>query len=188
MKSLLHTIRKELSYSPEIEPSLERRLFRLLCLNITFNTIFLLIPANYLQNLPLMVNATLALLGCGSLILYRAAHRGNHYNNTLLAMLLATINVIWFFNGGSDGSVPYFFFPICMYPLIIFHGKKRWATLAAIIVNGCVLIWLSYRYPWLVSTYESPSARAADLMIGIVISAFACVMVLWVVLSTYLSA
>ncbi len=185
MKNLLHIIRKELSFSPEIEPSLERRLFRLLCLTITFIT-FLLIPANYLQNLPLMVNATLALLGCGSLILYRVALGGNHYNNTLLAMLLATINVIWFFNGGSDGSVAYFIFPICMYPLIIFRGKKRWTILAAIIVNGCVLIWLSYRYPWLVSAYESPSARAVDLMIGLVISALACIMVLWVVLSTYL--
>ena len=185
MKNILHTIRKELSFSPEIEPSLERRLFRLICLTITFIT-FLLIPANYLQNLPLMVNVTLALLGCGSLILYRAALRGNHCNNTLLALLLATINVIWFFNGGSDGSVPYFFFPICMYPLIIFRGKKRWTTLAAIIVNGCVLIWLSYRYPWLITAYKSPAARAVDLMIGIVISALACIMVLWTVLGTYL--
>ena len=135
-----------------------------------------------------MVNATLALLGCGSFFLYRVALGGNHYNNTLLAMLLVTINVIWFFNGGSDGSVPYFIFPICMYPLIIFRGKKRWTTLAAIIVNGCVLIWLSNRYPWLITAYESHAARAVDLMIGIVTSALACVMVLWAVLSAYLSA
>jgi PAS domain S-box-containing protein len=186
MNNLLHTIRKEFSFSQEIEPSLERRLFRLLCLTITFITFFLLIPSNFIQKLPLTVNATLAFLGCGSIILYRAAIRGNHYNKALLAMLLATINVTWCSIGGSDGCVPYFFFPICLFPLIILHGKNRWATLVAIIVNGCVLIWLSYRYPWLVTTFKSPFDRIIDLMIGLVISACACIMVFCVVLSTYL--
>ena len=184
MNYLLHIIRKDFSLSGEIKPTPEHRMFQLLCLTITFTTFILLIPANYLQNLPLMVNTPLAILGCGSLILYQAALSGNHFNMTLLAMLLATINATWFFNGGNDGSVPYFFFPICMYPLIIFSGKKRWTTLAAIIVNACVLIWLPYRYPWLATTYKSPFDRPVGLMIVCVISALACVMVLWVILNS----
>lgn len=183
---LLQAIRTEYSFAPENDPGLERRLFRLICLTITFLVYIVLIPANFFQNISPMVNVPIAILGGASFAMYRASVRGSHNNKTLLVMLLLTVNSCWFLNGGNDGSVPYFFFPICMYPLIVFRYWKRWITVAGIVANGCLLIVLSYRFPWLVTPYNSSFDRTADLITGMTTSSLSIILVLWVVLSTYL--
>jgi PAS domain S-box-containing protein len=183
---LLQAIRTEYSFAPEHDPGLERRLFRLICLTISLLVFIVLIPANFFQDLSPMVNVPIAILGVASFAMYRASVRGSHNNKTMLVMLLLTVNSCWFLNGGNDGSVPYFFFPICMYPLIVFRHWKRWATVAGIVANSCLMIVLSYRFPWLVTPYNSSFDRTADLIVGMTVGSLSIILVLWVVLSTYL--
>jgi PAS domain S-box-containing protein len=183
---LLQAIRTEYSFAPDHDPDLERRLFRLISLTISLLAFVVLIPANFLQNISPIVNVPVAILGAASFAFYRASVRGSHNNKTMLVMLLFTVNSSWFLNGGNDGCVPYFFFPICMYPLIVFRGWKRWVIVAGIVANGCLLIVLSYRFPWLVTPYKSSFDRTADLITGMTISSLSIILVLWVVLRTYL--
>jgi len=183
---LLQEIRTEYSFAPEYDPDLERRLFRLICLTISLLVFIVLIPANFLQNISPVVNIPIAILGGVSFVLYRASVQGKHNSKTLLVILLLTVNSSWFLNGGNDGSVPYFFFPICMYPLIVFRNRKRWITIVGIVTDGCLLIVLSYRFPWLVTPYKNSFDRTADLITGMTISSLSIILVLWVVLSTYL--
>ncbi len=184
--NVTHEILSEYSFSPERDPGLERRLFRIICLTLSLLIFFVLIPANVLQGIPHMVNAPIALFGGVSLTLYRAARKGNNHVWTLLVIMLATINITWFLNGGNDGSVPYFLPPVCMYPLIIFRGWKRWLVTTAIVANGCLLIALSHAFPWLVIPYISAFARTMDLIVGMIIGSLSIILVLWVVLNTYL--
>jgi len=184
--NLVHEILSEYSFSPDHDPGLDRRLFRLICLTLSLLIFFVLIPANVLQDIPHLVNVPIALFGGVSLALYRAARRGSNHVWSLLATMLATINISWFLNGGNDGSVPYFLPPVCMYPLIVFRGWKRWLVTMAIVADGCLLIALSHACPWLVMPYNSAFARTLDLMVGVVIGSLAIILVLWVVLNTYL--
>ncbi len=183
---LLQAIRTEYSFAPEHDPDLERRLFRLISLTISLLAFIVLIPATFFQNISPIVNLPIAILGAASFALYRASVRGRQNNKTMLVMLLFTVNSSWFLNGGNDGSVPYFFFPICMYPLLVFRDWKRWVNLVGIVANGCLLIVLSYRFPWLVTPYKSSFDRTADLITGMTISSLAIILVIWVVLRTYL--
>ncbi len=183
---LTNEIRSEYSFSPEHDPGLERRLFRLVCLTLSLLIFFVLIPANVLQGFPHLVNVPIALFGGVSFVLYLAARKGKNHVWILLVMMLATINVTWFLNGGNEGSVPYFVPPVCMYPLIVFRGWKRWLVVTAMVANGCLLIALSHACPWLVIPYESAFARILDLMVGVIVGSLSVILVLWVVLATYL--
>jgi diguanylate cyclase (GGDEF)-like protein/PAS domain S-box-containing protein len=183
---LMNEIRSEYSFAQEHDPDLERHIFRLTCLTISLLVFLVLIPTNLLQGISYLVNIPIALCGGVSFALYRAAQRGSHNVNILLVMMLGTINATWFFNGGNDGSVPYFIFPICMYPLIVFQGWKRWLILTGIVANSCMLIALSYRYPWIVTPYRSGFDRTADLMVGMISCSLSIALAVWVVLNTYM--
>lgn len=185
LMKLVHEIRAEYTFAPEQDSGLERRLFRLISLTISLLMFFVLIPANFIQGIFPLVNIPIALLGGVSFFLYRAARKGSHHTKTLLVTLLATINVAWFLNGGNDGSVSYFIFSVCMYPLIVFSNRKRWLIMMGIVANGCALLVISQCYPWLVTPYGSASDRTADLVVGMIVGSLAIILVLWVVLCTY---
>jgi diguanylate cyclase (GGDEF)-like protein/PAS domain S-box-containing protein len=183
---LMHEIRSEYAFAPEHNPGLERHIFRLSCLTISLLAFLVLIPANLLQDISYLASVPIALCGGVAFALYRAAQRGRHNVNTMLVMILATLNATWFLNGGTDGSVPYFIFPICMYPLILYHGWKRYLILTGIVANGCILIALSYRYPWIVTPYRSGFDRTTDLMVGMITCSLFIILAAWVVLTTYM--
>ncbi|HTP65526.1 MAG TPA: ATP-binding protein [Geobacteraceae bacterium] len=182
---VLEKLRAEYSFAPDHSPELKYRLFRLISLTISLLVIFVLIPANLLQNLPLIVNVPLVMLGFVCFALYRAAVRGMYTEYPMLVVLLVTVNSTWFLNGGIDGSVSFFFLSICMYPILFFRGWKRWITVGGIVANCSLLMVFSYRFPQFVIPYKSSFDRVSDQITGVTISSLAVILVLWVVLKTY---
>src|SRR5512136_2971011 len=111
---LINEIRSEYALAPEHDPGLERHIFRLTTLIISLLSFLILIPSNLLQDIPYLASVPIALCGGVSFALYLAARKGNNHENALLVVILGTLNATWFLNGGSEGSVPYFFFPVCI--------------------------------------------------------------------------
>jgi len=183
---LMNEIRSEYAFAPEYDSGLERHIFRLTTLTISLLVFLILIPANLLQDISYLVNVPIALCGGVSFALYLAARKGRNHVNPMLIVILGTLNATWFLNGGSEGSVPYFFFPACMYPLFFYHGRKRVLILTGIIANACMLIALPSRYLLVVIPYSSDIYRTVDLMVGMIGCSVCIVMLVRAVLNTHI--
>jgi len=165
--------------------TIERRLFRGLALLSGLISILVVIPANAAQGLPGFVNFCVLIFGVGSLLLYLASFRG-HYGMKLLFFLhMADLDLIWFGNAGSQGSIGLYFFGAALYLVIFFRGRTRWAMLGLYLLNGVALLWGEWLHPDWIRPFVSQEMRFLDLLIGFMLSSVVCVIILWVVLEEY---
>jgi len=167
------------------QATLEIRLFRKVCLLTAGLSLFAVLPVNLLQDLPFSLDLAVATFGVIAYILYRASLHGRHAMKTFCMLLGLLLNFSWFMNAGSQGSVGMFLFAGAMVLNIFFRGLTRWLGMAVFIVNGLALLWLERIYPKLVVPYSQAIDRQWDLMTSFVVSTFACVLVLRVVLIAY---
>jgi hypothetical protein len=164
---------------------MEQNLFRMLCLLASFLCLFVIIPSNFFQNIPFIVNLLVALFGIATFLLYRRSIAGHHHLIIMFILLVLLLDATWFLNGGTFGSVPYYFFCAFMYPLIFFRGKTRLSFLVAVVTNGVLLIALENRFPHLVTLFRTPQDRMADLVTGLVTSALSSILMIWTVMKSY---
>lgn len=108
MTRLLDIVRHQ--FSPQREPNLEKRLFQLICLAAAFLSLAIVAPVNYLQDLPWSLNAVVTAFGLISIALYRASLRGSHHMKTFASLVGVVLNLCWFTDAGSQGSIGMFFF------------------------------------------------------------------------------
>jgi PAS domain S-box-containing protein len=167
------------------EPRMELPLFRLLCLSATALSILVVMPTDYLHHLPLTVVCGEFVFGMLALFLYRESRQGRHHIAGLFFLFMLALNVTWFANGGSLGSIGYYFFTIFIFPLIFFRGRKRWLLWGFAIMNGVGLIAAEQHLQQWVIPYQSQQQRVADLMTSLTVSAVYCSLMLWAVLSGY---
>ncbi|MBK8789369.1 MAG: hypothetical protein IPO28_04125 [Holophagaceae bacterium] len=146
---------------------MELRLFRLLCLAAAFLSFAVVIPVNTIQNLPWLLNVTIAVFGLVALALYWASLRGSHYMRTFFVIVALVLNLCWFTDAGSQGSIAMFFFAGVMINGIFFRGRERWLFLILFLANVLALLALDHAHPeWSVpsrrhSTATSTSSRAS---------------------------
>ena len=172
-------------WSPDAGSTIERRLFRGLALVGGLLSILVVVPLNFPQSLPGFVNGSVLTFGLLCLGLYGATFRG-HYGTKLLFFLhLANLDVIWFGNAGSQGSIGMFLITAAMYLVIFFKGRTRWLMLGLYLVNGLGLLWVERLRPGLVWPFPHPEGRFLDLVTGFTLSSLVCVIILWVVLKEY---
>lgn len=164
---------------------MESALFRLLCVTAAAVSFFIIIPANYLQQLPPVINLCVAVFGVASLALFREAHQRRYHFRTLFFLLLALLNLVWFPNGASHGSVPLYFFCAFMYLPIFMRGRARWFLLALTIADGVLLMLLELRFPEWVVPFRSSYDRVSDLAVGLTVAALCCALMLWSLLRRY---
>ncbi|WP_243305130.1 hypothetical protein [Geothrix oryzisoli] len=167
------------------QATLEIRLFRKVCLLTAGLSLFIVLPVNLLQDLPLGLDLAVAAFGIVAYALYRASLNGRHAMKTFCVLLGLLLNFSWFMNAGSQGSVGMFLFAGAMVLNIFFRGLTRWLGMAVFIVNGLALLWLERVYPKLVVPYSQALDRQWDLMTSFVVSTLACVLVLRVVLAAH---
>src|SRR5512136_1343533 len=127
---LINKIRFQYAIAPEHDIGLENHIFRITTLVISILLFLILIPSNLLQDIPYLVSVPAVLCGGVSFTLYLAARRGNNHVNAMLIVILGAFNAAWFLSRGSEGNIPYFFFPLCVYPLFFYRGWKRGIILA----------------------------------------------------------
>lgn len=167
------------------DSSMELLLFRLLCLSAAVISFLVVIPANHLSDLPARMNVVVASFGVCSLFLARRACRGTYHVKTLYFLYLALLNLIWFDNGGSGGSISYYFLCVFLYVPIFFRGSLRLLLLAVTIADASLLHLSEFLVPHWVVAYPTPLTRTADLLLGQVVSAAACSIMLSVLLVRY---
>ncbi|TSK05802.1 MAG: PAS domain S-box protein [Geobacter sp.] len=164
---------------------MELVLFGVLCLMAAVVSLFVIMPANYLQSLPLSINVLLAFFAVLALILFRKSCQGRCHPKVLFYLLLALLNLVWFPNGASHGSIPFYFFCIVMYVPIFFRGRERWVLVAIAITDIIALLVLELRFPGWVVPFRSDADRIADHVVGLVVTAGACTTMLWALLRRY---
>ncbi len=180
---LLDFIRKQISTAHE--PNLEQRLFRLLCLAGAFLSICIVLPVNFLQHLPWALDLVVLAFALICLGLYRLSLRGHFLFRTFALLLGLVLNLCWFSNAGSQGSIAMFFFTGVMINSIFFRGWQRGLFLGAFLLNVIVLFTLDHFRPGSSIPFHTPLDRYLDLITGFLVSAVACVLILWVLVTSH---
>jgi PAS domain S-box-containing protein len=169
----------------ESGPEMEFHLFRLLCLSATVSAFFVVIPTNYLHHLPTGVNVAVIVLGLGTLVLCRESCLGRHHISALFLLVLLVLNAIWFGNGGSLGSVGFYFFSVLVYAMIFFRGKVRWLLVGVVTGDLLGLLGCEKYFPQWLIPYQNSADREADIMIAVGLNILYCSLMLWAVLTSY---
>jgi signal transduction histidine kinase/CheY-like chemotaxis protein len=164
---------------------LEQRLYQGLCLVGAFLVFFVVIPVNSLQDLPIIISGAAVLFGILLLVLYQASRHGRQYPGLVFVALLVTLNVAWFPNAGSAGSIAFYFFPSLTYAVVFFRNRRRWVMTGIVFANYAVLLWIERLRPELATPFQHAVDRPLDLGTGFLGSGAAIVLMLWVVLSLY---
>ncbi len=171
--------------SPDEGSTIEQRLFRGLTLIGGLLSVLVVVPLNFPQSLPAFVNGSVLTFGVICLGLFWATFRG-HYGMKLLFFLhLANLDLVWFGNGGSQGSIGMFLLTAAMYLVIFFEGRTRWLMLGLYLVNGLALLWVERLRPGLVWPFPHADGRFIDMVTGFTLSSVVCVIILWAVLKEY---
>lgn len=160
-------------------------LFRTLCLSAALLCILVIIPCNFLYHLPPIINLFVGIFSVAAIHLYRASRAGRYLPKTLFFLILVLLNLVWFANGGSTGSVSYYFFCLIVYVPIFFRGRVRWFLAAAAIADCVLLLFAELALPHLLVPFVNEHARVADLVVGMCVTAVCCSTMLWSLLKSY---
>ena len=173
-------------YLARDEPlTLQIRLFRLICLTVGVLCLGVVLPANCLQNLPLLVNVSDILLGLFAWYCYGQSRRGRNLIVFFFVAMVLMMDPVWYLNAGANGSITYYFFPAVLYPMVLCRGKARWILTASLVLNIAALLVLEYFFPFLTVPFRSSSDRLIDLVSGVFTSCLTMVVVLWVIIANY---
>lgn len=164
---------------------LEVRVFRVFCATTCALCLGVVLPMNVVQTMPAVVNLAVAMMGAFAGYCYWASLRGRHLRYALIVSFVLVLNPVWFLNAGSEGSIPYYFFPVILYPLAVFRGWARVLLTTAIVLDFCALLIVEAQFPhWLVR-FSTSSDRWFDLIIGAFCSSLAVAAVVRLLLAAY---
>jgi PAS domain S-box-containing protein len=183
MNSLYAKILKYFAKGESI--SLRIVLFRMLCVLIAFLCIFLVIPSNMLQQVSPYLNPVVAVYSILILIIYRVSRSGKHLVKTMYLLTLLLLNISWFLNGGSTGSISYFYLTAVIFPLILFSSLTRICMLLIMILNFTALIIIEQNFPGIIVPFISINDRYLDLLTGFAVSTLISAIIYWLIISGY---
>lgn len=171
---------------PDPSLGLGARLFQWIALVYACGAALFVIPANYLQGMPPLLNSAVAVFAVLAFWVWWRARHGLLQPATLFLAFVATLSVAWFFNEGSGGSCLMYFVLAVLIPVMFTRGRGRIVLMAVYFADILLLFWLEQQYPHWIVPYPSALARMADLWISLIVSTSALALILWVVLSGYL--
>ena len=164
---------------------LEQQFFQTLCFLGGFVALFVVLPMNAWQNLSPWVDRVVFLFGLASLALGWAARKGHYLKATMCLTITACLDLVWFANAGSQGSIGLYFFPEALFLVLFLGGRKRTLGLVLLLVNITGLHLAEFYHPHWVQPFQSPTDRMIDLFTGYLVSLLLCVLMLGVVLAGF---
>ena len=170
---------------PDRSLPLEELFFQGLCLLGGLVALFVVMPMNTLQNLSPWVDRVVFVFGLVSLGLAWEARQGRYHRKTMLLAIIACLDLIWFPNGGSTGSVGLYFFTATLFLVLFFKGAFRFTVLVLLMANIIGLHLAEHAWPQLVHPFHGPVQRLVDLSTGYVICLLTCALMLWVILTEF---
>lgn len=160
-------------------------LFRMLSILIVLLCVFLVIPSNMLQQVSPYLNPVVAIYSILVFIIYRVSQGGKHLVKTMYLLTLLLLNISWFLNGGSTGSISYFYLTAVIFPLILFSNLTRICMLLIMIVNFTALIMIEQNFPSAITPFISANDRYLDLLTGFAVSTLISAIIYWLITSGY---
>jgi two-component system, cell cycle sensor histidine kinase and response regulator CckA len=163
----------------------EHRLFQGLSLLSFLILLLLVLPVNLLQGLPSALNLLLFLFALACLGMYLATLRGRFLIKTLFFLYLAILDLGWFLNGGSGGTMAMFLLTAILYLAVFFQGRVRWLLLTAYLANAAALFGLERAFPAWILPYPSEGARYLDVLTSFFICSAIFLLIVGMVLASY---
>ena len=170
---------------PEDPRDLEHRLLTILCLVAALVSFLVVIPMNLVHHFPLRVHLVMGGFGAASFALYLACRGGRYPGVLSLAVMLATLDFVWFFKGASSGAIPLFFVLPTTFAVIFFRGRKLGILLGFLLLNGVLIFAADLLWPGLAAPYRSQAQRVQNVFSSFVISNSLAALMIWVVMSGY---
>jgi PAS domain S-box-containing protein len=170
---------------PDPALPLDQQFFQGLCLLAGLLSIFVILPINNYPELSPWVNRGIFGFGLLALAIAWAARRGHFLKKTMLLALVALLDLIWFPNGGSQGSIGLYFFAVALYLVLFYRGSTRHLGLLLLVANIVALHVAELAWPHLAVAFTSQTNRFLDLATGYLISLYVCALMLGVVLWGY---
>ena len=165
--------------------SLRIILFRIFCISIAFVCLVLVVPANMLQDVSPYLNPVTVVYAAIVLCLYRISLAGKHFIKTMYLFTMLLLNICWFLNGGSTGSIGFFFMTAIIYPLIFCRSPFKSLMLLLLVCNYSALVLLEQRFPSIIVHFVSSNDRYLDILTGFAVSIFIIGFIFWVVVTSY---
>jgi two-component system, cell cycle sensor histidine kinase and response regulator CckA len=165
--------------------TLQIRLYRLICLTVAIVSLAVVLPMNVVQHLPLLVNISDVVAGLFAYYCFRASRRGKNHFLLFLIVLVVMMDPVWFLNGGSQGSISLYFFPMLIYPMVIFRGRTCWIVVLGLLANLCALMVLEYLYPSLSVPFQEPFDRLLDILTSICAVGLLLALIMWAIITNY---
>ncbi len=98
---------------------------------------------------------------------------------------MGLFGVLFFSMGGNVGSMPYFFIFSVVFTFLMFQGRLLYITVAVEIFYYIGICILAYRYPNLVTPFESPRKQLQDIVIGFVLTGLSLGTIFFSYIRTY---
>ncbi len=181
LKRLLKQVQSRLVPDPDLP--LEKQFFQGLCHLAGLLCIFLVLPVNAFQNLPHWENGVLFVFGLELLGLAWAARRGMYLRSTALISAVICLDLVWFPNGGSQGSIGLYFFTAALFLVVFYQGLSRAVVFVLLVADIIGLHLVEGIWPHLVHPFQNSTDRLMDLSTGYLFSLLICALMLWVILS-----
>jgi len=162
---------------------MEQQFFQVLCLLGGLLSILVIVPLNQFQHLSHWVDAVVLVFGAVSLAIARAARHGHYLKKTMLLAVVLCLDLIWFPNGGSLGSIGLYFFTAALFLVLFFEGAFRFVLLVLMVANIIGLHLAEQAWPQLAHRFTSQSARMVDLSTGYATTLGICALMLGVILA-----
>ena len=180
---MISRLRRFLTPPGDLEP--QQGIFLVLCRVGAVLCLGVVIPVNLVQDLARVISVLVGLFGLFCIWLYRRAVRGSFHVVSLMVALLVLLDLVYFPNAGSIGSVLFYFFPLILLPIVFLNGPARYTGVAIVMVNWSALLVLEGLVPGLVTPFKSVFDRLLDLWTGMLVASMAVILVTTVVLSWY---
>ena len=170
---------------PKRDLPLRLRIFQLVSLVIPVLCLLVVEPANIFQNLPVAVHLCVLVLGLIGAFFYWESLRGRHHMRSCVLLLVMVLDLMWFWNAGSQGSVTYFFFPLLLFAQGLFRGRTQWLVVVGLLLNVLALLVLEHAYPGLVTPFKTNQDRFIDHATGLAVSLGVSAVVAYLILMSH---
>jgi len=116
------------------------------------------------------------IMGSMAIALYLLSmNKGHYFIPAYIALMLLTLILypaLWFFSGGSFGSIPYFIvFQSGLIAVLLGKTKYQPMLIIHLLIIG-VLLYIDYTFPQLIVAYASPLSRYLDLGFSLTLISF----------------
>ncbi|MBK9796242.1 MAG: response regulator [Holophagaceae bacterium] len=171
--------------TPDPALPLEKQLFQGICLLGGVLNLVVVLPVNIFQtSLSPWVNWAVVGLGLELIALSWLARRGLYLKKTTFLSIIIWLDLVWFPNAGSQGSIGLYFFPAAFFLVLFSQGAFRSLGFLLLVANIIALLVSETIWPNLAHAFN-PMERLIDLSTGYLLSMLICALMLWVVLEGF---